>query len=582
MMTPSSFSRSAFAPALGRLRSGIFAVALLSAVINILTLAGSIYLMMVYDRVLPGQSVQTLFSLFLLVVVAFAFHGLFDVMRARMLADIASELDQRMSSRVQALELRLALERPDARDRASPIRDLDQLRSFIASPGLPALIDLPWILFFVIILTIVHYWLGAVTVAGALVLAALAWYAERVSSRHIGAVAEAAARRHKLSDRQWNHAELISTLGMRQRIAAQWNQAHRSFLDHQLRLTDATATLASASRIFRQFLQSAALTVGAMLVIDGKATTGVIFASSVLLGRALAPVDQAIANWRGFVVARQSWSRLEALLGQTPVQLAERIVLPPPGKTLIVDHLALIPPGSQRQVVFDASLTVAAGNAVGIIGASASGKSSLVRGMIGAWKPTRGHVRLDGATIDQWDSDKLGQHIGYLPQSVELFGGSVAENIARFEPNPSADAVMTAAQAAGVHDMILQFAEGYDTQIGEDGFSLSAGQRQRIALARALYRAPFLVVLDEPNSNLDPEGEAALASAILGVKARGGIVILVAHHGAILRTADHLLLMREGKSEMFGPRDEVLARLNRAKQMPRGHAGGLIVTKARG
>lgn len=552
--------RSELGDALGKLRGGLGGIALLSTVLNVLTLAGSIYLMLVYDRVLPGESVPTLISLFIMVGLAYVFHGLFDVMRSQMLADVAATLDRRLTARVQLIETKLALERPDVREKMSPTRDLDQLRSFIASPGVPALIDLPWIFFFLIILTLVHYWLGIVTLIGAIVLAVLALIAERVSTKHVAAVGEAAAQRRILGERHWRHAELISALGMRGRLARQWENAHHKLLDEQGKLTDTTSMLSGLSRVFRMFLQSSVLTVGALLVIDGKATGGVIFASSILSGRALAPVDMAIAHWRGFVQARQSWARLNAVLA-TPTGIEDRTELPPPAQAITVEKLTLVPPGSQRPTVAEVSMAAKAGEAVGIIGPSASGKSSLARGIIGAWKPARGAVRLDGATIDQWDSEALGQHIGYLPQSVELFAGTVAENIARFEPGAPSDMVIAAATAAGVHQLILQLPEGYDTQVGEEGANLSAGQRQRIALARAMFRDPFLVVLDEPNSNLDPEGDAALAQAILSVKKRKGIVLLVAHRPQILGLVEHVLLLRGGTVQAFGPRDEVLAKL---------------------
>jgi ATP-binding cassette subfamily C protein len=317
-----------------------------------------------------------------------------------------------------------------------------------------------------------------------------------------------------------------------------------------------------------------------VLVIDGKATAGIIFASSILAGRALAPVDAAIANWRGFVGARQSWSRLSNLLRQVPAPSHARTSLPPPAQTLSVEHLTLTPPSATRTTVNDASFRMQAGQAVGILGPSGSGKSSLVRGVIGAWKPARGCVRLDGATVDQWDADQLGAHIGYLPQSVELFAGTIAQIIARFEPDAPAELVFAAARAAGVHDLILQLPDGYDLDVGEDGGQLSAGQRQRIALARALYRDPFLVVLDEPNSNLDHEGETALIRAVQQVRARGGIVLMVAHRPAILAAVDLALFMRGGTVQAFGPRDEVLAKVTRPRGAP--DAANVAVLPQRG
>ena len=546
--------------ALARLRGGLWSIVALSAMINILTIAGSLYLMMVYDRVLPSQSLATLFSIFGMIAVAYLFYGLFDVMRSRMLADVASSLDRSLSGRVQIIESRIALERPEAREKISPSRDLDQLRSFLASAGPPALIDLPWILFFLLILTLVHYWLGLVTLVGMIALAGLTLVAERVTNKHVAAVNEAAGKRRVLGDRQWRHAEAIAALGMRDRLMLQWRQVHHDFLDQQAVMSDTLTALGGISKVSRMFLQSLVLTVGAILVINGQATAGVIFASSILSGRAMAPVDSAIANWKNFVAARLSWGRLENLLGQV-APTAERTALPPPERVLGVEALSLAPPGVQRPTVSGVNFQVEAGQVLGVIGPSASGKSSLVRGIVGVWRPSAGAIRLDGASIQQWDAETLGGYLGYLPQSVELFAGTIAENIARFEVDAPSDIVIAAAKAAGAHEMIVAMPGGYDCPISEDGLTLSAGQRQRIALARALYRDPFLVVLDEPNSNLDPEGEAALARAVMAVRQRGGIVLLVAHRREILGVTDLLLVMRGGQMAAFGPRDEVLAKL---------------------
>ena len=563
--------------ALGRLRGGLAGIVALSAMVNLLTIAGSLYLMVVYDRVLPSQSLPTLFSVFAMIAVAYIFYGVFDVLRSKMLADVASSLDRWLSGRVQSIEARISLERPEAREQVSPTRDLDTLRSFLASAGPPALIDLPWILFFLLILTLVHYWLGVVTLVGMIALAALTLVAERASARHVAAVTSAAAERRTLGDRQWRHAEVITALGMRERLMLQWRRVHHQYLDRQALLSDTIATLGGISKVLRMFLQSLVLTVGAMLVIDGKATAGVIFASSILSGRAVAPVDAAIANWKNFVAARQSWTRLDNLFRQVPASEGERTALPPPERQLSVEQLSLAPPGGQRAIVAGVSFQAQAGQVVGIIGPSASGKSSLVRGVVGVWKPAAGAVRLDGASIEQWDPETLGRHLGYLPQTVELFGGTIAENIARFEEGAASEAVIAAAKAAGAHDIIVALSGGYDYKVGEDGATLSAGQRQRIALARALYGNPFLIVLDEPNSNLDPEGEAALARAVIGVRERGGIVLLVAHRREILGVTDQLLVMGGGKMQAFGPRDEILAKLT-----PQAGQGNLTPIKRTG
>lgn len=549
--------------AMSRMRGGVGAVVLLSAMINVLTLTSSIFLMLVYDRVLPGHSIATLFALLAIVSLAFLFHGAFDVMRSQLLSDLAGSLDGDTIDDVQSLEMRIALEQPEVRGRISPTRDLEQVRSFIASPGTPALIDLPWILFFLLVLGVLHYWLAIVTLAGAIVLAALTWVAERINRARAAAAGEAAQRRREAGELQWRHAEVIAALGMRERMRRRWEAAHSDFLRKQGYLTDTAATLSGISRVFRIFLQALVLTTGALLVIDGKATGGIIFASSILSGRALAPVDQAIAHWRNFVGARQSWKRLSDLLGKAPAEEV-RTQLEAPRAALAVERITLVPPGSKRVVVADVQFAARSGEAIGIIGPSASGKSSVVRALVGVWKPMRGSVRLDGAGLGLWDGDALGMHIGYLPQVVELFAGTIAENISRFEPGAPPEEVLSAAKAAGVHEMILQLPDGYDMRLEDDGANLSAGQRQRIALARALYRDPFLLVLDEPNSNLDPDGERALAEAIAGVKARGGIVVMVAHRAGVLELMDLLLVMRAGTAQSFGPREEVLDILRQA------------------
>lgn len=551
---------SELASALSELRSGLGGIALLSACINVLVLASAIYLMLVYDRILPSQSGITLISLFLMVTVAYAFYGAFDIMRAHMLSDVGASVDRAMSHRVQRLQLKLAISNPPGADKISPVRDLDQIRGFLVGPGPAALIDMPWILFFLVILSLVHVWLGVATLVGALILAALTYATDRASRGRVALLSETSLARAVANDRTRRHAEAIAALGMRDRIIAHAGKTNEAFLTAQTRLAELTASFGGISKVFRLFLQSVVLSVGALLVIDGHASGGIIFAASILSGRALAPVDQAIANWRGFISARQSWTRLEQLLQELPPEPAAQITLPAPAQSLSVSRLALAPPGSNRIAVADVSLHAQAGDAVGVIGPSASGKSSLLRGILGVWPLARGEVRLDGATVGQWDSDLLGRHVGYLPQSVHLFAGSVAQNIARFDPDSTSDLVIAAAEAAGVHPLILKLPDGYDTQVGDDGVMLSAGQRQRIALARALYRDPFLVVLDEPNSNLDPEGENALANAIKGVRARRGIVLLVAHRLAILNGVNLILALRDGAVQAFGPRDEVLNR----------------------
>ena len=349
----------------------------------------------------------------------------------------------------------------------------------------------------------------------------------------------------------------------------------------QQRAADVAGGLGALSKVLRMLLQSAVLGLGAYLVINQQATAGIIIASSILTSRALAPVELSIANWKGFMAARQSWRRLKELLNMLPAE-AEPMALPSPSKVLSVENVGVLPPGTTKLVVQDISFRLEAGNGLGIIGPSASGKSSLARIIVGAWTPLRGKVRLDGASLEQWSSESLGRHVGYLPQDVELFAGTVRQNIARFEPTPDPKEVIKAAQGAGVHELILRLPDGYETEIGEGGQALSAGQRQRIGLARALYGSPFLVVLDEPNSNLDAEGEDALTRAILSVRARGGIAVVIAHRQNVLAAVDHMLVMAEGKARSFGPKDEVLGKLGNRVARPAVLRASATLAIARG
>lgn len=554
--------------AVARYRTAFVTVAVLSGVLNVLLLGGSIYMMLVYDSVLPSHSLPTLFGLLAMIVVVYAFQGLFDTMRQRILSDVASGLDRQLSKRVQ-----LAISEASLRGGRSPgdgltaMRDLDQVRGFLGGPGPSALIDLPWILFFLAILFLLHVWLGVTALIGAIILITLTWITDRRTREPMGQLAQIASMRNGMADNNLRHVELLTALGMRSRMQERWSEVNSLYLGANDRMARTVGVLGGTSKIFRLLLQSLILTVGALLVIDGKASGGVIFASSILAGRALAPVDSAIANWRGFAGARIGWKRISDLLNRVPGEQAVMTILPRPKSELAVQGLVVVPPGTQRVTVQNADFKLSAGDALGVVGASAAGKTSLGRALIGVWRPARGAVRLDGATLDQWHPDALGEFIGYLPQTVELLDGTVAENIARFDPEPDSAAVIAAAEVAGLHEMIVQLSGGYDTPVGSDGSQLSAGQRQRIGLARALYKDPFLVLLDEPNSNLDAAGEAALERAVRAIRERGGIAVLIAHRPSALAQVNYVCFMRDGRVEAFGPRDEVLEKIT-AKPVP--------------
>jgi ATP-binding cassette subfamily C protein len=555
------------------------AIAVVSGLINILYLTGSFYMLEVYDRVLPSRSIPTLIALSVLALTLFAFQGVLDVIRSRVMVRVAATLDERLSARVYDIVVQLPLRTKAQGDGLAPLRDLDQIRAFLVSTGPSALFDLPWMPFYLLICFLFHPWIGVAALVGALILSSLTLMSEfmtrgpsRLAGTQVGA-------RNALAEAGRRNAEVLQAMGMAPRMGKIWGEANTKYLASHQKTSDIAGGLGATSKVLRFTLQSGVLGLGAYLVIQQQATAGIIIASSIIVARALAPVELAIANWKGFVSARQSWRRLSDVLRGLETG-SEPMSLPAPKANLVVENVSAGPPGVQKVVVQDIAFGLKAGQGLGVIGPSASGKSSLARLIVGVWTPMRGKVRLDGAALDQWSPAELGPHIGYLPQDVELFAGTVAQNIARFEADAPSEAVIAAAQAAGVHDMIVRLPEGYDSQIGEAGAVLSAGQRQRVALARALYRDPFLVVLDEPNSNLDADGDKALAQAIVRVRQRGGIVVVVAHRPSALAGVDQVLAMINGRQHAMGPRDEVLAKLFGPPQQPGTPPGVPAVTPA--
>ena len=441
-----------------------------------------------------------------------------------------------------------------------PLRDLDNVRSFLGSMGPGAFFDLPWLPFYLAICFAFHWLLGVTALVGAIILVTLTLITEFLSRTPAKEAMTLAARRNDLAATSRRNAEVLVAMGMSGRLTRRWSEANETYLAGNQRASDVAGGLGAIAKVLRMMLQSAVLAVGAYLVIHQEATAGIIIAGSILSARALAPVDLAIAHWKGFVAARQSWHRLAKLLQQIPAA-NEQTLLQAPSKQLSVEAVSIVPPGDQRVIVQDVNFTVEAGTGLGVIGPSGSGKSSLVRALVGVWMPARGKVRLDGAALDQWSSDVLGRYIGYLPQDVELFAGTVAQNISRFDSEAKSEAIIAAAKEAGVHEMIIKMREGYDTQIGEQGTALSAGQAQRVALARALYGNPFLIVLDEPNSNLDSEGDEALTRAVRGARERGAIVVVVAHRPIGIEAVDQLLVLKDGRMQAFGPKETVLGQV---------------------
>lgn len=545
--------------AVSSVRGTLIGIGMTSCFINILALTGSFFMLQVYDRVIPARSLPTLVGLGIITLTLFAFLGLLELLRSLVLARLGQSVDERFGPIVFRSFATAPSRRSVEENGLQPMRDIDMVRGFLSGPGPTALFDLPWMPFYLGLCFLFHVWIGAVALAGALVLVGLTIIAEIRTRAPTQAAARIGLERTALAEATRRNAETVASMGFARRLEERWSAINLRYRDTQFKATGITVSLSTLSRVVRLVLQSGVLAVGAVLVIRQEATGGIMIASSILISRALAPVELAIGQWRGFAAARQSWARL-LRLSEADEIVDPDVRLPAPVKGLKVENLHLSAPGSAVPLLRGISFEAKAGEAIGIVGPSASGKSSLARGLVGIWAARMGAVRLDDASLSQWEPEALGRHIGYLPQEIGLFDGTIADNIARFDPTASSDAVIAAARAAGIYEMIVRMPEGFDTEIGEEGAVLSAGQRQRLALARALYGDPFLVVLDEPNANLDAEGDAALTRAIAGVRERGGIAIVIAHRPSALAGIDKVLVLAEGQVRGFGPKEEVLGR----------------------
>ena len=564
------------ATALKDCRSAFVGVAVLSAVVNLLMLAGPLYMLQIYDRVLNSRSVPTLVALSIFLVGAYAFQGALDVIRGRIVVRAGALLDWHLDAKVHAAVIRLAIANRSPGEAQQPVRDLDAVRSFLTSPGPVAFADMPWMPVFLFVCYLIHPWLGYASLVGALILMSLALLTERASRAPTRTVVQDTGTRAATVEADRRNSESVVAMGMADALSARWQQINGRYLAALRRSSDVVNFHGSIARGFRLLLQSMILGLGAYLVLQQELTAGAMIAASIMMGRALAPIDVTIANWRAFQSARLSLRRLAETLSRMPAAGAVT-ELPKPTRTLDVEQVIVAAVGSATPIVSNVHFRLTAGEALGVVGPSGAGKTSLVRVLVGIWPAAKGTVRLDGAAIEQWDKSSLGRQIGYLPQRIELFGGTVAENIARMATQPDSDAVLAAARLAGAHDMILRLPSGYDSPIGDAGATLSGGQQQRVALARALFGEPFLVVLDEPGSNLDSEGEASLNDAIVKLKARGAIVILIAHRPSALAVCDKVLFIANGAQQAFGPRDEVLRKILRPPQVPAPPAANLKV-----
>lgn len=555
----SSSPLSPLPDALRRCRNSFLAIGLFSCFINLLMLVPSFYMLQVYDRVVSTGSQATLLMLTLIMVALLLSMGALEWVRSRIMVRVSNQLDMQLSDRLYDASFRLALVSGGRRSSAQPLGDLTALRQFMTGNGLFAFFDAPWIPIYLAVMFAFHPWFGWLGLACAILLSLLAVINERWTQALLQQANQENLQAGQFTEKNLRNAEVVAAMGMLGNLRQRWRDFNNRVLFSQSQASDRAGLLSSISKTFRQIMQSLILGLGAYLVIEQEISPGMMIAGSILLGRALAPVDQIIGSWKGVVAARGQYQRLNDLLREIASE-PERMPLPPPRGELQTENLMLVPPGGQLATVRNLSFRLPAGSSLAIMGPSGAGKSSLVRALLGIWPARSGSVRLDGVDISQWSREALGPYLGYLPQDIELFEGSIAQNIARFGAvNP--DWVVDAARLAGVHELILQLPDGYDTVIGANGGGLSGGQRQRIALARAVYGEPRLVVLDEPNSNLDEHGERMLMATLQKLQKNGCTCVIVSHKSAILQAVERLLVLNNGELVAYGPTAKVLQHL---------------------
>lgn len=534
-------------------------VGVFSVFVNALMLTGPLFMLQVYDRVLGSRSEATLLALTALVAYLYLMMGLLDYVRGRILARIGARFQARLDKRVFAAAIDDAA-RNERGAAAAGVRDLETVQKFLSSPVLSSLFDLPFTPIFLAGIFIFHPWLGYLAIGGGVVLVAITVLNQKQTRRPVLESHVAAAEADRMSERLKAEADMVQSLGMRGAAYSRWQTLRGRSLGLAVTASDAQGSYSAATKTFRLFLQSAMLALGAYLVLHNQITAGAMIAGSILMGRALAPIEMAVGQWALVQGASKSWQNLSDLLTEIP-EPQPRTALPQPRAILDVQQATVLPPGQTQATLRLITFRLEPGQAIGVIGPSGAGKSTLAKALTGVWRAAGGKIRLDGATLDQYEPDILGRHIGYLPQSVQLFDGTIAENIARLDPAAKDEDIIKAAQKAAAHDMILALPDGYNTRLSMQGGRLSGGQIQRIGLARALYSDPVILVLDEPNSNLDNEGSQALNLAIRSMKEDGRAILIMAHRPAAIQECDLLLVLDDGVSKAFGPRDEVLSKM---------------------
>ncbi|MCD9118754.1 type I secretion system permease/ATPase [Pseudomonas bijieensis] len=564
-------ARTELEGALAVCKGSFLSVGFFSFFVNLLMLVPSFYMLQVYDRAVGSASLSTLLMLTLIMLLLMITMGGLEWVRSRIMVRISTRLDTLLSQRLFDASFKQALNTSGMNATAQPLSDLNGLRQFLTGNGLFAFFDAPWIPIYLAVMFMFHPWYGWMGLVSAALLGGLAFANEKLTHGPLQAANREQMTATAFTNKSLRNAEVVESMGMLASLRQHWSGRTHKILALQSVASDRAATMTSVSRTFRQIVQSLVLGLGAYLTINHEISSGLMIAGSILLGRALAPIDQLIGVWKGFLGARAQYARLHELLFKIAAE-PERMSLPAPEGAIRVEGLSAGSPDARKPIIRGVDFQVAAGEAVGIIGPSGAGKSTLARALLGVWPSLAGTVRLDGADISQWRREELGQYIGYLPQDIELFEGTISQNISRFGPL-NASAVVAAARMAGVHELVLQLPDGYDTLIGANGGGLSGGQRQRIGLARALYGEPRLVVLDEPNSNLDDAGEKMLAEALQKLRQSRATVFVITHRAGVLAQVDKLLVLNHGELSLFGPRDKVLARLREATPAARQAAG---------
>jgi PrtD family type I secretion system ABC transporter len=546
-------------------RGTIISAFVFSGIVNILMLTGPLFMLQVYDRVLTSGSIPTLLALTAIVLVLYLYYGVLEFVRARILVRIGRRVEERLRNRVFDAVTTSAL-KPGPNAGGQPLADLLTIRQFLSGQGPFAFLDMPWVPLYLLVVFLLHWILGVTALIAAGVIFAIALLSESAARGPTQRATQLANKAALMSEEARRNTEAMHALGMRETLRNRWAHIQQQALDSQTRASDSAGGLGAASRVTRLLVQSGMLAMGAWLAVLNEISPGAIIAASIIMSRALSPVEQAVANWQQFLAFRKARERLVDLLTRVPA-ISERMPLPKPRAVLDVDNLTILLPGTEKPILQGITLSVRPGQGLGIIGPTGAGKSTLARALVGLIEPVRGTVRLDGATYDQRSDSERGAAIGYLPQEVQLFDGSVGQNISRFSENPDPQKVVEAAMIANVHELILRLPQGYDTPLGNNGARLSAGQRQRVALARALYNDPVLLVLDEPNSNLDAEGEAALVAAMGLHLQRGAACIVIAHRPSALAVISDIIVISDGKIVAAGPKEEVLQKVLQRPQL---------------